>query len=59
MKVRASRFVTSDDHMRLLDYIATHGSVVPFDKKVAIIANNNWRKFHGIPMKRGWRTLEW
>lgn len=58
MKVRVARFVTSDDHMRLLDYMQLYGSV-SFDKKVAIIASNNWRKFHGIPMKRGWRNLEW
>lgn len=58
MKVRASRFVTRDDFARMVEHCVSYGDV-PFNKKVAIIANNNWRKFHGDPMKRGWRKLEW
>ena len=58
MKVRASRIVTRDDVARMIVRCVLYGDM-PFDKKLAIMANNNWRKLHGIHMKRGWRKLEW
>ena len=58
MKVRASKFVSRSDFFMAINYCILYGDVSS-RKKTEILASNNWRKFHGIPMKRGWRKLEW
>lgn len=55
-KVRATGFFTYGDFGRLMDYIILYGNV-SIHKRMAILNSNNWKKFHGYPMKRGWREI--
>lgn len=56
-KVRATGFITYGDIARLVVYIILYGNV-SVRKKMAILNSNNWKKFHGYPMKRGWREVK-
>lgn len=55
-KVRATKFVSREDFFRVMEQCILYGDM-PMRKKVQIAFSNNWRKFHGIPMKRGWRKF--
>lgn len=51
-KVRASKLIDCHGAMKYFCYIPlTMREVVNFSQ-------NNWKKFHGIPMTRGWRVLK-
>lgn len=56
-KVRATVFITYEDIARLMNYTILYGNLSN-RKKIAILKSNNWRKFHGYPMKRGWREFK-
>lgn len=56
MKVRATKFMSREDFFRVIEQCVLYGEM-SFHKKVKIASSNNWRKFHGIPMKRGWRKI--
>ncbi len=56
MKIRASKFIFVDDMARVIERCVLYGEM-SLHKKVEIASSNNWRKFHGIPMKRGWREI--
>ena len=55
-KVRATSFVTYGDIGRLMDYTILYGNM-SVHKRMTILNSNNWKKFHGYPMKRGWREI--
>jgi len=57
MKIRASKFIFVDDMARVILLCILYGDM-PLRKKMEIASSNNWKKFHGYPMKRGWRNVK-
>lgn len=51
MKIRASKLL---DFYGARKYFGSHVTI----RKVVKFKRNNWKKFHGIPMNRGWRVFE-
>ena len=51
MKIRASKFLNSHGAMKYFGRPVTMHETVKFGQ-------NNWKKFHKIPMSRGWRVLK-
>jgi len=56
-KVRASRCISGEDLARVILLCILYGDM-PLRKKMEIASSNNWKKFHGYPMKRGWREIK-
>ena len=50
MKIRASKLL---DFYGARKYFGSHMTI----HKVVKFTRNNWKKFHGIPMNRGWRVF--
>lgn len=51
MKIRASKLL---DFYGARKYFGSHMTI----HKVVKFTRNNWKKFHGIPMNRGWRVFK-
>lgn len=51
MKVRASKCLNFHGARKYFGMPMTMHLVIKFGQ-------NNWKKFHGIPMSRGWRVLK-
>ena len=51
MKIRASKFL---DFYGARKYFGSNMTI----HKVVKFTRNNWKKFHGIPMNRGWRVFK-
>ena len=51
MKIRASKLL---DFYGARKYFVSHVTI----RKVVKFTRNNWKKFHGIPMNRGWRVFK-
>lgn len=49
--VRASKFLNFNGARKYFGRPVTMHEIIKFGQ-------NNWKKFHGIPMSRGWRVLK-
>lgn len=47
-------FMHREDAISYVTFLYGNMSV---HKRMAILNSNNWKKFHGYPMKRGWRSV--
>ena len=51
IKIRASKFLNSHGAREYFGRPVTMHEIIKFGQ-------NNWKKFHRIPMSRGWRILK-
>ena len=51
MKIRTSKFLNSNEARKYFGRPVTMHEIIKFGQ-------NNWKKFHKIPMSRGWRILK-